>query len=674
MIKFSDIFRLWLAIVIAMAMVSCVRKTAEKDCIYIGNGIEVYGDSIVRGDTVYRPELTVSVPDTDGFTLPAYSSAQSVADAIFAQSVSAATDALTPLDIYLSAGLLNPQESMERLRQAAAAWGSENADFPLSANVAYWGAAAWEVYCTTGSKTWLREARDTLQRMLDAQKELNSSPLSDLYCGQPRNISDPATRFPKWMDEMDRFQSFSSVVNIARVQSLETAALMAAQAGVDDEADALRAEADRLKGTINDRLWLPDRQHYGQYLYGRYYPIVSPLADYEANALAILTGTATSEMAAAIIGTLPIVGNDVPEIYPSVGTVRRAGAGTTGLYALAAALVRNSQIFTFASGSALAEAIASPTPAVWPAIVIKGIFGLRFKPDGVLFTPMVPEKFSGDKSLTGLRYREAILDIELRGGGDRIASFQLDSVSMPRPMIGNDLKGHHKITITLSGNELDSKSPAMAEEVLVPQIPMVKWTSGFEFTVSDPEKDTRYDIYVNGEMLREINGSEGKLTQSNSLQVTSIVPVGIQDATGFSPAPHVEIPSNGLVNIPASSITPRRPPRHFIKDPATASNYIELAARHNTRITCYANIAEAGDYFITIGYSNGSERCGIRSLDINDRPAGSLLFPARRPGDWVSVYPSTTSVVTLTEGVNKISLTYVRGTILFNRLTLIKRP
>ena len=49
------------------------------------------------------------------------------------------------------------------------------------------------------------------------------------------------------------------------------------------------------------------------------------------------------------------------------------------------------------------------------------------------------------------------------------------------------------------------------------------------------------------------------------------------------------------------------------------------------------------------------------------------MVPPRKALDWISVYPSTTAEIHLKAGVNKLALTYIQGTILFNRLTLIKR-
>ena len=74
-----------------------------------------------------------------------------------------------------------------------------------------------------------------------------------------------------------------------------------------------------------------------------------------------------------------------------------------------------------------------------------------------------------------------------------------------------------------------------------------------------------------------------------------------------------------------------------------------------------------------MGYSNGSPRCALRTLSVNDDYAATLVFPPRRPLDWISVFPSTTALVRLKAGPNKIALTYIQGTILLNRISLLRK-
>ena len=648
----------------------------EKESLYSSGGFELYADSIVRDGTVYKAlsdtcigEVWSATSDT-GRRSPRLITALKMADALFAKAV-ASPSGMSAEEIYLSLGLMRPEESMAALRRLASAPVDDNEDFPRSSLQPYWASAAWEVYCATGSKEWLREAYDYIIKMLSRQSALNSSPLcTELKCGIPWNITDPSVAYPPRMNDMSRFQSFSSSVNIARAHTLEIASRMAAELHLSAERE-LHALSENIGNTVNDRLWLPDLQRYGQYLYGDYFPIVSTVTDNEANLLAVMAEVATPEMSSAIVANLPSGELGVPHTYPYLVPSAPPVAWLQGLYGLAASTVRNSAAFLHAMAAVWSVTLDGDQSAVWPAMVIKGLFGIKPERDCLNFRPMVPDIFPGEKRIENLSYRGATFDIAIHGTGDRIVSFMLDSVSVTPYRVAADITGHHRIDITLSGNDLNAKPLRIMEPLALPATPDVKWPTPSDLRIINFDDRLHYEIYTDGVMTEAIKTDAYRVP--DGCLVTDIVPTLERGVSGYSPASHIDAPEGSLITVKASSITPRRPPIHLIKDPATATNYIELAARHNTRITCYVNVAEEGDYFLTVGYTNGSTRCAVRTLGINGKDVGTLLFPSRRANDWVRVYPSTTAVVHLKVGVNKLWLTYVRGTILFNKLTLLKR-
>lgn len=655
----------------------CGDVAVEKESLYSCGGFELYADSIVRDGRVYKAQSDTCIGevwkvtrDTERHS-PRLATSLKMADALFTKAVTA-TPEFSAEAIYLSLALLRPEESMEVLRRLAASPTDDNEGFPRSVLQPYWASAAWEVYCATGSKEWLREAYDNIMKMLSRQYALNSSPLcGELKCGIPWNIPDPATAYPPGMDDMSRFQTFSAAVNIARANTFNVASRMAGELRLYAERE-LQMQGEKTGNMVNDRLWLPDLQRYGQYLYGDYFPIVSTVTDNEANLLAVMTDVATPEMSSAIVGDLPLSEAGVPSVYPALLPSAQLSPSLQGLYGLAASKVRNPSAFLHALAAVWNVTLDTDQAALWPALVMKGLFGLQSEPDGLVFRPMVPDIFPGEKRIEKFAYRDATLDIALHGTGDRIVSFMIDSVSVTPYRVAADLTGHHRVDITLSGNDLAAKPLRIMEPVTVPATPGIKWVTPTDMRIINFDHRLRYDLYLDGVMTESVTTDTYSLP--DKCTVADIVPTIERGVSGYSPVSHVIAPEGSLVVVKASSITPRRPPLNLIKDPATATNYIELAARHNTRITCYVNIAEEGDYFMTVGYSNGSTRCAVRTLGVNGTDMATMLFPSRRPNDWVRVYPSTTSVIHLKEGVNKLWLTYDRGTILFNKLTLLKRP
>lgn len=660
---------------LVIVAVGCSRTEERESGIYDGGSFKVYADSIIREGTVYRAlsdsEITGAwkAPDTAA-RQTRYSSGQLMADALFNKAL-CESGTYSPEDIYLSLGLLRPEESMEALRAIAAMPVPDNEYFPSSALDPMWGAAAWEVYCASGSRQWLKEAYDRLTASLERQRKIDSSGVDRLMCGTPRYVLNPEAYYPEWMDAMDRFTTVNTSVNICRAYSLEIASRMARELRRYAERE-LQSEADKVSGAVNDRLWLPDRQRYGQCLYGSYYPIVSTISDNRANLLAILFDIATPEMSAAMLESMPLLKEGVPAVYPITAAAAEISPSVQTMAGLSAAKTRNPLAFRIAASTLWNLALNSRQPAQWPAMVLKGIFGISLTPEGMSFRPMVTADFPGNKRISGLRYRDALLDIQLNGTGDRVASFTLDSLSTDSPFIPAELSGEHRIVITLSGNDLQPGKVTVQKPSAMPEVPKVQWNPEKEARIVNFIPESGYEIYINGTMMECIRSDRYVVTDTGA-SVVDIVPVGADGFNGFSPRAHICAPSEDRITVNASSVTPRRPPLHFIKDRATATNYIELAARHNTRITCYVNAPSEGEYFLTVGYSNGSTHCALRTLTVNDSDVATIVFPPRRALDWISVYPSTTATVRLKAGTNKIALTYIQGTILLNKISLLRK-
>ncbi|MDE7147521.1 MAG: hypothetical protein K2O20_03940, partial [Duncaniella sp.] len=637
-----------------------------------------YPDSIVRGDRIYTASglLTADAGATGGsdslHRTVVYTSAGRMADALFAAAL-ADTSALTVADVRLAGAFLRPEESMAALRAEVADGCIRAENFPKVSDIGCWAIAAWELYCVTGSRQWLKEAYDILTASIRSQWKQPSGRIAPLVCGQLPRIDNPADYYPEWMTAMDRYQTLALAVNVSQAAAHAVASRMAGELRLYAEREH-QIPFSAMRSAINDRLWIPDEQRYGQYLYGVYYPVLSAVSDSRANALCVLDGIATAEMSEALVSAMPVYLDGVPDVCPQINPATGSYSPLTqALFALAAAKVRNPQAFVLGVASLMNMAVEGNLTSEWPAVVCKGFFGMDFTPDGIDFRPIVPAAFGGAKTLTGFRYRDAVFDIVMHGTGDRIATFAVDSVSLETPRLPATLEGHHRVDITLSGNDLPEPGVNIVERRDLLHVPRLRWSDdGRSVEIMDFDPEIRYSLFENG-VMTQVLGSERYSLPPSGPSVTAIVPSLAGGLTGFSPRSHVYAPGQSEITILASSVIPRRPPLHLIRDRRIADGYIELAARHNTRITCYANIPADGEYFLTVGYSNGSQHDALRTLSINDRDVATLVCPSFHHDDWVTVRPSNTVVVSLQEGPNKIALTYIGGTMLLNRITLLKK-
>ncbi|MEV5894438.1 glycosyl hydrolase family 65 protein, partial [Nonomuraea fuscirosea] len=80
-------------------------------------------------------------------------------------------------------------------------------------------------------------------------------------------------------------------------------------------------------------------------------------------------------------------------------------------------------------------------------LVHHGLFGIRFEPEGLRFSPAVPERWT-EATLSGLRYRGMTLDLTVVGGGTRVRDVRLDGRAAD--LVPADLTGHHDVRITLT--------------------------------------------------------------------------------------------------------------------------------------------------------------------------------------------------------------------------------
>ncbi len=669
-----------ITLVLLIAACACSRVLPEKDAIYTCENFEVYTDSIVRNGKSFRAlstdEITHSwkssgLKPEDMF----YNSRQMLVNALFAKAIEEADDAFTPTEIYLSLAAIDPEKSMETLRLAVTDGAIHRHDFPLvTANWA-WAQAAWEIYCVTGNNDWLKEAFDIIAETLRREEPIIADPSTGLIHGVPDYYTPISDFYPAWMGPIDTFQTLSLGINATYSRTYAIAAEMAHLLG-DKRETTYKKKSATIREAINDRLWIPNLGYYGQYLYGNLYPILSHSSDNTGNYLSLLFDITTPEMGESIISKCPVLPEGAPMCYPPVNIAHTTLSPLPqALMCLAAAKVKNNAAIRTSLGALFNLAIDKEASPETLAVILKVLLGMEFTTEGIHFSPIVPIQFNGTKSLHKFHYRDAILSVTVNGTGDKVAAFAIDSVSTSSHLFPADMKGQHHVTITLSNNDLKPSRTGLSADnpVSMPPLPKIYWADDTHANILNFDPLYSYGVYVNGTFLEEITTSAYTLIPQGTT-VVDIVPIASQQYFGLSPRSHVFAPEGTRIDIPATSITPRRPPLHLIKHRETASKYIELAPRHNTRLTFYANVPEEGEYFINIGYSNGSQTTALRQLSVNGDDCGIFVCPAVRHNDWLRVFDSNTLTVRLNAGPNQLALTYLQSsTILLNHITLLKK-
>ena len=677
-----------LLLTVALAVTSCTPSNQTEwhrdDAIYISPTLEVYPENIILGgrehnaiSSSYITNLWLDPDSVADSSLVTLTSTSRMADALWRREIAThPVPATSTEEIYLSDALLCAQQSMETLRAYAPGGVIQNHLYPESAVHSAWTAAAWQVYCATGSKPWLREAYAIARRSLISACPVLAIPDSPLLYGSPSYISE-AANYPSWMSAAEIFQSAALGTNVWHYATLSTLSLMASALADPAAAADWSAAAADTRAAINDTFWVPELSWYGCYTYGGCYPILSTAADNLANPLCAIFGIATPEMARRLVASRPSLPEGFTTIYPiPAGVSPQYPPMAQSLQFIAACRVADEEQMLRALGPLWASSLSEEHPRQWIPAVLRGLLGITLTPEAMEFAPSVPAFLREGFTVSGLPWRKARLNVNVQGCGNKIIAFTLDSISCRDASVPDTLTGCHRIDITLGGNRkpepfyLSAETSAMPA---TPQSPHLQWPSPTTASINNYDDHLVYDLYLNGVLTSHVTAPTLSISSPDSVATQSVVIARDGASQSFPTRPHITAPAEAVITIPSTAITPRRPPVHLIRDRATANRYIELAARHNTRLTFYVNSPADATYFLSIGYSNGDESTALRSVEVNDRGAGMLVCPPVVRNDWITTGTSTILPVTLHSGVNKVSLTYAGSTILLHHITLLRK-
>ena len=658
-------------------LASCGHEDDVNPPFYKAGDVAVWPDSISFDSTMVRAS---EIPDSLPSEMPSYESDFPLGDALWRKAMeNYSVTGTTPVGLWLFDAIIDPQGAMDALTVALDDGLMPAQSYPLVTPRFEWALAAWDLYCLTGDREWLEKLYNVVDASIDRMSDLSTG-ADGLIRGQAYYLSPADEFYPRSWQPIDRFTSKALGVNAACYGAMKVAEMAALKLDLQDSRKWNR-RAHELAQKINDSFWQPALGAYGSVVYGEFFPVVCPSPDNYGNQLCSLLGIATPQMAERISTSRPVAPRGVPVMYPSPGEAVYPPM-LQALQAITSSRVGSDGPFLAAMVGSWISQIEEDKCRVWPAVVVRGIFGIEVSPDGMSISPFVPKEVGGFHHISGLKYRGATLDITLHGTGNRIASVTLDGKALADalPVIPAEIAGHHDVEITMSNNTLPLRPVNVIEPpMMLPEVPKVRWKRNQTIQVA-PQTDSVRSVIIDGVNLIHTSDATIDLTplfdvvtKAPTHEVCVVANTATPGMYGFSAPAHIMGDADAVITIPATAITPRRPPRQ-INRPDLAAQFIELAARHNTRLTLYVNISVAGDYDISIVYSNGSMSTGLRTLSVNGTDVGTLICPPNDEPGWIQTQHSTSLRASLPEGRSQIALTYQRSsTILLNSVTLIRR-
>lgn len=412
------------------------------------------------------------------------------------------------INAWNAAGLLWPEIARSTLLSVL-----ERRDGKVLIGGQYWDAilwttGAWHYYLCTGDRAFLTLAFEATRNTLRSREAEQFDPQMGLFHG-PAVYGDGVAAYPDryatgaagssgildWRDKAEtsagRLPMFTLSTNCAYFEAYKLVTKMAQALGQTTD-PAWETKATRLKDAINRNFWNSKL--------GRYITLVDsegsdPRQEALGLAFAVLFGVAGPEQQASLFRHVELTPAGMPCLWPTYERYSRAGgfgrhSGTVWPHAeafwadasaraghpdfffyeltrLAERGIRDGQFYELydplsgqpngglqeQKGHGIIHWKSEPHQT-WSAtgylrMVLFGLAGMRFDETGIAFSPVLPGDVH-EIHLTGLRFRTAVLDVTVRGSGQRIVRMSVNGRDTADNRISADATGVQRVEITLA--------------------------------------------------------------------------------------------------------------------------------------------------------------------------------------------------------------------------------
>lgn len=561
--------------------------------------------------------------------------------------------------------------------------------YPCSTDRMIWATAAWEIYKSTGDKDWLQQAYTIIKNSVDDDMSNAYDAVTGLVRGESSFLDWREQTYPKWMQPADIYESENLGTNAVHYNANRVLVQMATLLG--KKADALRyeANANKIKAGINKHLWMADKGYFGQYLYGRNYKVLSPRAEALGEALCVYFNIADAVKQPVIISKVPITDYGISCIYPQIPNIppyhndavwpfvqsywalASAKAGNensvmesiAAIYRPAALFVTNKENFVADNGD-FAGTVINSSNMLWSlsgnlAMVQKLIFGIEFQEDKLLFHPFVPKALAGKRSLTNFKYRDAVMNVEMEGYGNTIKSFVMDGKTSVSYQALATLKGEHTIKIVLSNSFKGVSKINKVENVTTPATPVVEYKKSY-IEWQPVEVAEKYIVLKNGKPVATTTQTRFATEKEKTLEY-QVIAVSKNKIQSFASEPAYVVYTENMVEEEIENFSQKSdlPYKGYSGD-----GFVEINTKENRSIDIPVDIKAPGVYAISFRYANGNgpvnteNKCAIRTLNVDNKFAGTVIFPQRGKEEWSNWGFSNAVQVTLTKGKHIITVAF----------------
>ena len=597
--------------------------------------------------------------------------------------------------IYFSYSWIMPEVSRRTLEKQTLKNPSEalqdtgsGGSYPISTDRVVWAIAAWEYYLVTGDKIWLQEAYEGLRNT--ALKDLHVAFDSNvnLFKGETCSMDWRTHTYPNWFTNVNIGESFSCGTNALHFflyRFLTNAGSILKVPA--EERELWSGVSEKLKKGMNEHFWNEEKGLFECYLYPEILGYVSSQrVGCMSNGLAAILGVASSEQVGKVVQNSPMYAYGAAVLYPSIPDdfayhnksiwpvwqtplmyAAKSSGNSVVTEHLMKSLIRQSALFlthkenlTYDTGYDRNTALNSDrqlwSVASYISMVYRVLFGMELTMEGIHFNPVLPAWVGTEIKLEHFKYRDAVLNITVKGEGTKIASLIVNGKKKTTSYIlPAGAKGIYDIVIAVTkeneSNEKINRVPAGPHNCWSPIEPVIRlenkyihWTMqpgvtyrlkgmGVDKEVQSPynlqkEKPGYYSVCAVDEQ-----GIESDL--SNPVLYTSYE--RRYEAEDFTETVFIKTDEKGY----------------------SGNGYVKDYSVDPANLSIAIDIPETGDYVIRFTGANGhgphNTFCTIRSLFLDEKDCGTIILEAY--GDWEEWTQSNHIVLrSLSAGKHTLSL------------------
>ena len=574
--------------------------------------------------------------------------------------------------IILSMAYMQPEASKISLMKKVNANGRIIQDtgsggaWPVSSDRMIWAVAAYEVYKVTGDKEWLKFIYPVIRDSFEDDFKVVYNAESGLVRGETSFIDWREQSYPKWMQTADIYNSEAMNTSVVHAEGLRILSKIADELGKKKEAKRYAEAAKSLTDAINRVFWMDDKGYYAMYTYGRENMILNPRAETLGESLAILFNVASPERAKIISQSNPTTPYGVAIFYPQISdmpsyhnnalwpfvasywTLACAKAGNEqatlqgfgSVFRPAALFATNKENFNLDNGDIATELNSSNM--LWSlsgniALTCRILFGINYEDNGLSFSPFVPKVMADNRTLSNFTYRDAKLNITVKGHGQHIKSFMLNGKEC-KPFIPADIKGVNEIVIEMDCEEIPAQAVNNQPNLKAPLTP-IAWIEDGRLCWNPIEYIGHYEVILNGKRVAKTRQTSYALTEQGEWQVIGVSEAGVES---FASEPRsnadrfiVEMPTEKTSMKSAEiSYQPLTPIAGY-----NGNGFVETD--HSTAaISVTIDVPADGEYAFSLRYANGNgpvnteNKCAIRTLTVDGNKIGTVVMPHRGVANW----------------------------------------